>query len=141
MQNSKNNIRPGLLRRLASMFYESLLLLGVLALLLVVPHVLIGTVTHRIATPSVLQLHFFLALLAYFVWFWSAGRRTLAMKTWRLRLISGEGQALTPARALLRYLLCWPSLGFFGIGVFWALLDRDGQFLHDRIAGTRIIPD
>lgn len=141
MQNSKSNTRPGLLRRLASMFYESLLLLGVLALLLVVPHVLIGTVTHRIATPSVLQLHFFLVLLAYFVWFWSAGRRTLAMKTWRLRLISGEGQALTQARALLRYLLCWPSLGFFGIGVFWALLDRDGQFLHDRIAGTRIIPD
>ncbi|MBA3996159.1 MAG: RDD family protein [Candidatus Accumulibacter sp.] len=141
MQNSKNNTRPGLLRRLASMFYESLLLLGVLALLLVVPHVLIGTVTHRIATPSVLQLHFFLALLAYFVWFWSAGRRTLAMKTWRLRLISGEGRPLTPARALLRYLLCWPSLGFFGIGIFWALLDRDGQFLHDRIAGTRIIPD
>jgi len=63
------------------------------------------------------------------------------MKTWRLRLISGEGRPLTPARALLRYLLCWPSLGFFGIGIFWALLDRDGQFLHDRIAGTRIIPD
>lgn len=141
MQNSKKPPRPGLLRRLASMFYESLLLLGVLALLLVVPHVLIGAVAHRIATPPVLQLHFFLTLLAYFVWFWSAGRRTLAMKTWHLRLVSVEGGALTPARALLRYLLCWPSLGLFGVGILWALLDRDGQFLHDRIAGTRIIPN
>lgn len=141
MLNNGPKSRPGFLRRLASMFYESLLLLGVLALLLVIPHVLIGTLTQRLATPLILQLHFFMALLAYFVWFWSAGRRTLAMKTWRLRLSDSEGQPLAPARALLRYLLCWPSLGCFGIGVLWALFDRDGQFLHDRIAGTRIVSD
>lgn len=123
------------------MFYESLLLLGVLALLLIVPHVLIGALTHQVATPRILQLHFFATLLAYFVWFWSAGRRTLAMKTWHLRLATSEGQPLTPARALLRYLLSWPSLGLLGIGVLWAMLDRDGQFLHDRIAGTRLIQD
>jgi uncharacterized RDD family membrane protein YckC len=27
---------------------------------------------------------------------------------------------------------------FFGVGFLWALFDRDRQFLHDRIAGTRI---
>jgi uncharacterized RDD family membrane protein YckC len=27
----------------------------------------------------------------------------------------------------------------FGAGFTWAFFDRDRQFLHDRIAGTRIV--
>lgn len=61
------------------------------------------------------------------------------MKTWKLRLISDEGSAIRPLQAVLRYLAAWPSILFFGIGIFWALFDKDGQFLHDRIAGTRIV--
>jgi len=26
-----------------------------------------------------------------------------------------------------------------GVGVAWALVDRDRQFLHDRMAGTRLV--
>ncbi|HEY6895974.1 MAG TPA: RDD family protein, partial [Rhodocyclaceae bacterium] len=37
-----------------------------------------------------------------------------------------------------RYLLSWPSILFFGAGLIWAYLDRDRQFMHDRLAGTRI---
>lgn len=134
-----NSTSPGIARRLASMFYEALLLLGVLALLLAVPHVLIGAFTHHVATRTVLQAHFFLVLLIYFLWFWCNSGQTLAMKTWRIRLVTPDGAPVRPAQALLRYLLCWPSIALGGIGIFWALFDRDGQFLHDRIAGTRLI--
>jgi len=27
----------------------------------------------------------------------------------------------------------------FGAGLLWALIDKDKQFLHDRLAGTRIV--
>lgn len=131
--------RPSISRRLASMMYESLLLLGVLALTLVAPHMLLAVTTHRLASAPLLQAHLLLVLLLYFVFFWSRGRQTLAMKTWRLHLLSDTGLPLTPARALLRFLLCLPSLLLLGFGVFWALFDREGQFLHDRIAGTRLI--
>ena len=124
-------------RRLASMLYEMLLLLGVLALLLVFPHVLLSTFTHRVAAPVIFQAHFFLVLLVYFLWFWSNGGQTLAMKTWRIRLTAQDGLPVRPAQALLRFLLCWPSIALGGAGIVWALFDRDGQFLHDRIAGTR----
>lgn len=130
---------PGVARRLASMFYELLLLLGVLVLLLVFPHVLLGAFTHRLAAPALLQGHFFLVLLIYFLWFWSNGGQTLAMKTWRIRLLDERGHPVRPAQALLRFLLCWPSVGLAGIGILWALFDRDGQFLHDRLAGTRLV--
>ena len=134
-----HNPPPAFLRRLASMVYEALLLLAVLALFLALPHTLIGAFTHRVATPMTLQAHFFLVMLIYFLWFWCNGGQTLAMKTWRIRLVTLEGRPVRPAQALLRYLLCWPSFALGGIGILWALLDRDEQFLHDRIAGTRLV--
>ena len=129
----------GVLRRLAGMCYEALLLSGVLTIALIAPHVLLGAFAHRLASASVLWAHLFLVLLVYFLWFWTNGGQTLAMKTWRIRLVTCDGQSVRPAQALLRYLLCWPSLGLAGLGIVWALFDRDGQFLHDRIAGTQLV--
>ena len=134
-------VRPGLPRRLASMAYEILLLSGVLTITLILPHVLIGAFAHRVATPTLLWAHFFVVLLVYCLGFWCHGGQTLAMKTWRIRLRTRSGDPARPAQALLRYLLCWPSLGLGGIGIAWALIDRDRQFLHDRIAGTQLASD
>lgn len=131
--------RPSILRRLASMVYECVLLLGVLAALLVLPHVVLGAFAHRLASPIVVQAHCFLVLLIYCLWFWSDGRQTLAMKTWRIRLVTRDGLPLRPAQALLRYLFCWPSIALVGVGIVWALFDPDRQFLHDRLAGTRLV--
>jgi len=139
MSGSTNNTWPGILRRLASMCYETLLLLGVLALTLVFPHVLIGALTHRVATATIFQAHFFVVLLVYFLWFWSHGGQTLAMKTWRLRLVRRDGSPVRPTQALWRYLLCWPSIALCGVGLVWAVVDRDRQFLHDRLAGTQLV--
>ena len=133
------NLAPGLLRRLAAMAYESIIACAVLLAGLLLPHVLLAAFTGYIAATGTLWAHLFLLLLVYFVWFWSHGRQTLPMKTWRIRLLTREGHGLRPERALLRYLLCWPSLGLGGIGLLWALVDRDGQFLHDRLAGTRLL--
>lgn len=130
---------PGILRRLTAMAYEALLLSAVVALTLVFPHLLLGAFAHRVATPTLLWAHLFVVLLAYCVGFWSHGGQTLAMKTWRIRLLASSGTPVRPTQALLRYLLCWPSLGLCGIGVLWALVDRDRQFLHDRIAGTQLV--
>jgi len=43
------------------------------------------------------------------------------------------------ARCWLRYALAWPSVLLFGAGLLWALIDRDRQFLHDRLAGTCVV--
>jgi len=132
---------PGMLRRLASMLYEILLLLGVLSVTFILPHILLGVFAQRQAGPVIVQLHFFLVLFAYFVWFWLHGGQTLAMKTWKVRIVNPDGSPLRPAQAALRYLAAWPSVCLLGIGLWWAWLDPDKQFLHDRIAGTRIVFD
>ena len=39
-------------------------------------------------------------------------------------------------RAWLRYALAVPGLFALGLGYLWSFIDRDGQFLHDRLAGV-----
>jgi uncharacterized RDD family membrane protein YckC len=127
-------------RRLASMLYEALLLLGVLALTFMVPHLMLGVIWHQGVPGSLAWLHVFAVLGGYFLWFWLHGGQTLAMQTWKIRLESARTDSPPGWRqAIWRYVLCWPSVMFFGCGLVWALFDRDRQFLHDRLAGTRVV--
>ena len=130
---------PTIKRRLAAMLYESLLLLGVLSVTFMVPHLILGIVGGITAPGPLLLLHVALVLGAYFLWYWSHGGQTLAMQTWKLKISTADGRAPAQRLLLLRFLLAWPSLLFYGAGLIWALFDRDRQFLHDRLAGTRIV--
>jgi uncharacterized RDD family membrane protein YckC len=59
------------------------------------------------------------SLGAYFLWYWSHGGQTLAMQTWKLQLSTVNGEPPAINRLLLRYVLAWPSLLWFGVGLFW----------------------
>ncbi len=130
---------PGLRRRLASMAYESLLLLGVLSATFMLPNLVLGMAFDMLLPGWALLVHVFLVLGAYFVWYWWHGGQTLAMQTWKIRLTTSSGAPPSLARLALRYVLAWPSIIYLGAGLLWALFDRDRQFLHDRLAGTRLV--
>lgn len=130
---------PGVRRRMASMVYESLLLLGVLSVSFMLPHLVLGMGFGIVLPGWVLISHVFIVLGAYFIWYWHHGGQTLAMQTWKLRLSTPGGVPPSLARLVLRYVLAWPSVIYFGAGILWALFDRDRQFLHDRMAGTRVV--
>ena len=90
-------------------------------------------------TRLLFQIYLFLVLGLYFVACWSRGGRTLAMQTWKIRVVRRDGAPLGVGLAALRYVLAWASLVLLGAGFLWAYFDPDGQFLHDRLAGTRIV--
>lgn len=78
-----------------------------------------------------LQIFIVVVLAAYFLWCWLRGGQTLAMRAWHIRLVN-----VTPRKAIVRFVL---ALALLPISILWALFDRDRQFLHDRLAGTRLI--
>jgi uncharacterized RDD family membrane protein YckC len=154
---------PSVRRRLMVMVYETFLLLAVEMLAVLLYMLVTGNRQEPIYQHGK-TLFLFLVTGAYFIRCWTDSGHTLAMKTWRVRLTGKDAsQARVPLRtAALRYLLAWgwfvPALvvraafGLHGKGetaaviaagiVAWALtafLDKDRQFLHDRLAGTRLV--
>jgi uncharacterized RDD family membrane protein YckC len=87
----------------------------------------------------VFQVYLFLVIGIYLVGSWRHRGQTLAMKTWKLRLVGAGGAAITLRQAIVRYVCVWPCLMLGGIGILYALFDRERRFLHDRLAGTRIV--
>ena len=120
------------------MLYESLLLFGVAFSASLIFLGATGAGPNG-WTRHPFQGYLFLVIGLYFVCSWRSRGQTLAMKTWNLRLAAADGGRITLRQALLRYVWAWPSLGLGGIGLLYAPFDRQRQFLHDRLAGTRVV--
>jgi len=91
---------------------------------------------------GLLRWIFFVYLLAvcgsYFVFCWTRTGQTLAQKTWGVKVVRRDGKPLGMMKAILRYLLAFVGT-ISTLGLLWAVVDPERQFLHDRLTGTRII--
>lgn len=128
---------PGLLRRLGALFYDSILLLGILffATLALLP--LRGS---AFGPNSLLYQAYLLGVaFLFFGGFWTRGGRTLGMQAWKIQLCSIDGGAVSWRQAGLRFIAALFSAGLFGLGFFAALIDPEKRCWHDRIAGTRLL--
>ncbi|MBE9608415.1 RDD family protein [Chitinilyticum piscinae] len=100
---------------------------------------------------------------AYFVFCWSRSGQTLALRTWRCRIVGRNDGTASILQCLLRfglaslfYLpplplwfmarhdaslqpLAWLACGLAALPWIWAWVRRDRQLLHDTLAGTRIV--
>lgn len=151
---------PAIGRRMIAMVYEAFLLFAVVFLAGLIFD--IATQSHDpLRLRPVRQLLLFLVMAAYFIHSWTREGQTLAMKTWRIKLIKPGTARVSPGIAAARYLLAWmwflpallvnygfslktwPELAVMAAGVaLWAasaLFDKDKQFLHDKLLGTRLI--
>ncbi len=145
------------------MIYESLLLLALLFIASFPAAGLKGATLSGLP-HDIFQAYLLLVMASYFAWLWLHGGQTLPMKTWRFKLVAADGGSLTLTRVLSRFLF---ALLFFGpawVGMLlqlfperipraismwaflpmlttllWARFDDDRQFLHDRMAGTRLV--
>lgn len=103
----------GLLRRLAAIGYDCLLLAGVLfvatALALGLMVALVGDPAAQAHNPLSGNPFFrtYLLLVCFFFYggFWVYGGQTLGMRAWRLRVCRRDGRGIDWWRALLRFLV------------------------------------
>jgi uncharacterized RDD family membrane protein YckC len=135
---SQSKTSPGLLRRLAAIFYDLLLLFALLA-------VATTLITLPFGMPeggSLLAFQWFLfeiIPLLFFTGFWWRGGQTLGMRAWRLKVVRMDGSPVRWGDALKRHLAALLSCLTLGLGFLWVLIDSNGLAWHDRLSGTRLI--
>jgi uncharacterized RDD family membrane protein YckC len=154
---------PSLSRRMACFVYEGLLLFGIGLLPGAIGALFVALTGHQhpMQSDSALRIITLGIYAIYFTWFWSARGQTLPMQTWRLRVVTTEGQRLSQARALARFVAScawfapaallamlngwtrWQALGAAFVGVLayalLTLLHPRRQFWHDAVCRTQII--
>lgn len=125
------------------MLYDGLLLV---ALWFVATALLLAVSGGHLADPDrplwllyTLRGSLLLVTLLFFVGFWTHGGQTLGMRAWRLKLINASGDPVNWNQALWRFVAAIPSVGAFGLGFIWILLDQERCALHDHLSGTRLV--
>ena len=145
----------GLWRRLMTVLYESVILFGLVFFFGYGFSALTSFKGDEGPLRTAFQAYLFVVLGAYFIGFWSRGRRTLPMKTMGVTLVAADsGAPLGYGRAAWRYLvastLFWGLLGFtwkssplwllvLPVPFLWALGNRRRQTLYDLLAGTMLV--
>jgi uncharacterized RDD family membrane protein YckC len=129
MPEDSNYPPPFLLRRLAAIVYDTLLVLPLVmvsvAVFLGIRSLLVGAPEQDTVVqldPHLVQLVAALTVTAFYSAFWLKSGQTLGMQAWRIKLVSSDGAPLSLRQALLR-----------------CLVDRRGRYWHDYLSGTELV--
>jgi uncharacterized RDD family membrane protein YckC len=127
-----------LLRRLAALVYDALLLLALLFVFTLLVILMRGGREVGAGTPWFGGSIVAIALL-FCAGFWTRGGQTLGMRAWRIRVVAANGGTISWPRAAARFFAGWLAALPAGLGYWWAWIDRERCCWHDRLSGTRVI--
>ncbi|WP_221798069.1 RDD family protein [Oceanobacter mangrovi] len=132
-----------LLRRLAALAYDALVLLGVFLILGLVIVGIAAALNHGEplgALPgSIVYSLIFCMCFFYYSTSWRRGGQTIGMKAWRIKLVADDGKPIRLSHCMLRTGAGFFSLMAFGLGFFWALIDKRQRSWHDMASLTHIV--
>lgn len=146
MTNERDLPPPFLLRRLAAIIYDALLVLPLImaavAVVMAIHTGIAGTPpegTEVQLNPYLVRLVAVLTVMIFYCWFWLKSGQTLGMQAWRIKLISLSGAPLTLSQAVRRCVGATLSAAALGLGYLWCLFDRNGRYWHDYLSDTALV--
>jgi len=125
-------------RRLLAIVYDSIILMGLLmmASAIALPFGSENTIAFR---DFWFTFWLFLVCFAYLGGCWRYGGMTVGMRAWKIKLVSDNDEIISWPRCFLRFLVALVSLLVLGLGILWALVDRNKRCWHDLAARTLLI--
>lgn len=137
-----NTSSPGLLRRLAAIVYDALLVVPLVmasvALLLGARNVL-GADAGSTAPPALVQGIAAACCTGFFGVFWMKSGQTLGMQAWRIKLITSDRGDLTVMRVIIRCGAALLSATCLCLGYLWCVFDPRGRTWHDHLSRTELV--
>jgi uncharacterized RDD family membrane protein YckC len=129
----------GLLRRMAAILYDTILIAACLTLVITVFIAMAGGEAIEADENSALQVALAITIYTFLVGFWTRSGRTLGMQSWGLQLETRDGTRPSLSAATIRFfgaLISWAPLG---LGFIWQLWDKEHLTWHDRLSKTRLV--
>ncbi len=142
----------GLLRRLAALFYDGLIIIAIemlaagLVIAILEAFVAAGIMTYgtyqdasELLSSHPIWSYVYSAYLGviwtgFFVYFWTKAGQTVGMKAWRLKVQNQDGSPITLTQALIRI-----GTSAFGLANFLVPLDPQKRGFHDIWAKTEVV--
>jgi len=125
-------------KRLAAVFYDSLLLFSLFFLATII--LILFTKVESIESNNIVyDLYLLLIAYLYFVWHRVDSGQTLGMRAWQINLIKHGNGPLRWRDDTVRFCLALLSLISFGHGFAWAFFDKEKLTLHDLYSNTQSI--
>ena len=141
----------GLVRRLAAMFYDSLLCIALMMVVtLLYQQVLLRLLygseqlqqladAGRLDIDPLLSTLLLFSLFGFFAKFWTHSGQTRGMQVWGIRIQNADGTAIDLWQALLRFLIALVSLLCLGMGYWWMLFDKQKRTWHDMYSESQAV--
>ncbi len=141
----------GLMRRLAAMFYDSLLCIALMMVVTlfyqqVLLRLLYGSDQLKVLADAgrldidpLLSTLLLFSLFSFFAKFWTHNGQTLGMQVWGIRIQNSDGRAIDLWQALLRFLIAIVSLLCLGMGYWWMLIDKQKRTWHDIYSESQAV--
>lgn len=132
--------KPSLLRHLAAIFYDLLLLS---ALLFFSTALLLPFNGGEAFTSRQIFYPIYLLCVSYFFygWFWTHGGQTLGLKAWKLKAVSNNGNPITWRQAFIRFVVSIVSWGCLGLGFLWVFFNKGRLSWHDMASKTALFTE
>ena len=124
-----------LIKQLAAMLYDSMLIFGVLFFASAIALML--NQGEAIESNPWFRLYLLLTLFTFYAWFWRKSGQTLGMRVWKIRIVTESGGNPGWGVCYLRLIFALLSLLCFGLGYWWRLFKP--YTWHDKLSRTRII--
>jgi uncharacterized RDD family membrane protein YckC len=134
-KNPQNHCRPSVLRYLAVMLYDTVLLLSVLLLASLIA--VAFNSGEAIDNNNPFFMFYLISISGLFYgWFWTHGGQTLGMRAWKIQIIDQQQNIISWKQAIIRFVVAIISWLALGMGFWWQYLGKDKQSWPDSFSGT-----
>jgi uncharacterized RDD family membrane protein YckC len=132
--------KPGLLRILAAIIYDFLLLIAILflATAILLPFNGGKAFTNQ---PIFYPLYLLAVSFCFYGWFWTHGGQTLGLRAWKITVLNDKHGVISWQQALIRFITALVSWLFLGLGFLWILVDKKQRSWHDIASKTGLFLD
>ena len=131
----------GFFRRILALFYDSLLIIGIIfGFLLLITRLFNKTFNESPIEIFFLQVTYVLIGIIFFTYFWKVNNgQTLGMQVWKIKVIHESDGDLSTVTLLLRSLYGLVFNSLFGINYIYIFFNKEKRSLNDILSKTKVV--